>query len=191
LPSPITAVRDQRTYSYTTRLNYDHSITPRLLLHTGAGFLRFLNPDSAPADVLEFDALGKLGFRGSSTGGGFPRITGISNALGGGMFNIGPANANYYWVGKLTVPLSVTYVRDNHTYKAGAEYRLESYTDRNTRGASGVLAFSSNQTAMPYLQTTNVSGGNWCTFADRERFFSHRRDGKGGRLAALIWRREY
>ena len=160
LPSPITAVRDQRTYSYTTRLNYDHSITPRLLLHTGAGFLRFLNPDSAPADVLEFDALGKLGFRGSSTGGGFPRITGISNALGGGMFNIGPANANYYWVGKLTVPLSVTYVRDNHTYKVGAEYRLESYTDRNTRGASGVLAFSSNQTAMPYLQTTNVSGGN-------------------------------
>jgi len=40
------------------------------------------------------------------------------------------------------------------------------------------------------LGVTNVSGGKWCTFADRERFFSHRRDGKGGRLAALIWRRE-
>src|SRR5688572_31719430 len=39
----------------------------------------------------------------------------------------------------LTVPLSVTYTRDNHTYKVGAEYRLESYTDRNTRGASGVI----------------------------------------------------
>ena len=50
LPSPTTAVRDQRTYSYTTRLNYDHSITPTLLLHTGAGFLRFLNPDASPAD---------------------------------------------------------------------------------------------------------------------------------------------
>ena len=35
---------------------------------------------------------------------------------------------------------------------------------------------------------TDVSGGEWCTFADRERFFSHRRDGKGGRMAALIWR---
>ena len=34
----------------------------------------------------------------------------------------------------------------------------------------------------------DVSGGEWCTFADRERFFSHRRDGKGGRMAALIWR---
>jgi len=37
---------------------------------------------------------------------------------------------------------------------------------------------------------TNVSGGQWCTFADRDRFYSHRRDGKGGRLAVLIWRRE-
>jgi YfiH family protein len=34
----------------------------------------------------------------------------------------------------------------------------------------------------------DISGGEWCTFADRERFYSHRRDGKGGRMAALIWR---
>jgi YfiH family protein len=33
-----------------------------------------------------------------------------------------------------------------------------------------------------------VSGGEWCTFADSARFFSHRRDGKGGRMAALVWR---
>jgi YfiH family protein len=38
------------------------------------------------------------------------------------------------------------------------------------------------------LGLTSVSGGTWCTFADRKRFYSHRRDGKGGRLAALIWR---
>jgi YfiH family protein len=37
------------------------------------------------------------------------------------------------------------------------------------------------------LGVTDVSGGQWCTFADRERFYSHRRDGKGGRMAALIW----
>lgn len=38
------------------------------------------------------------------------------------------------------------------------------------------------------LGVTDVSGGTWCTFADRERFFSHRRDGRCGRMAALIWR---
>lgn len=43
------------------------------------------------------------------------------------------------------------------------------------------------------LGVVDISGGEWCTFADRERFFSHRRDGnlnhgKSGRMAALIWR---
>ncbi|MEO8018557.1 MAG: peptidoglycan editing factor PgeF [Pseudomonadota bacterium] len=38
------------------------------------------------------------------------------------------------------------------------------------------------------LGVSDVSGGQWCTFADRDRFYSHRRDGQGGRMAALIWR---
>jgi len=38
------------------------------------------------------------------------------------------------------------------------------------------------------LGVNDVSGGEWCTVADPRRFFSHRRDGKGGRMAALIWR---
>jgi polyphenol oxidase len=38
------------------------------------------------------------------------------------------------------------------------------------------------------LGVNDISGGQWCTFADPAKFFSHRRDGKGGRMAALIWR---
>lgn len=38
------------------------------------------------------------------------------------------------------------------------------------------------------LGVGEVSGGRWCTFADAGRFFSHRRDGRCGRMAALIWR---
>jgi polyphenol oxidase len=38
------------------------------------------------------------------------------------------------------------------------------------------------------LGVMHVSGGEWCTYAEPGRFFSHRRDGKGGRMAALIWR---
>ena len=33
-------------------------------------------------------------------------------------------------------------------------------------------------------------GGNWSTYADGSRFFSYRRDGRCGRMAALIWREE-
>jgi hypothetical protein len=32
-----------------------------------------------------------------------------------------------------------------------------------------------------------VSGGEWCTVEDRSRFFSYRRDGVTGRMAAAIW----
>ncbi len=34
---------------------------------------------------------------------------------------------------------------------------------------------------------SQVTGGGWCTVADAERFFSYRRDGQTGRMAALIW----
>jgi len=34
---------------------------------------------------------------------------------------------------------------------------------------------------------TAVYGGGLCTFEDRERFYSFRRDGKTGRMASLIW----
>ena len=32
-----------------------------------------------------------------------------------------------------------------------------------------------------------VYGGGFCTFTDRERFYSYRRDGVTGRMASLIW----
>ncbi len=32
-----------------------------------------------------------------------------------------------------------------------------------------------------------ISGGEWCTAADPVRFFSHRRDQRTGRMAALLW----
>ncbi len=37
------------------------------------------------------------------------------------------------------------------------------------------------------LGVTRISGGGFCTFTDRDRFFSFRRDGSCGRMASLIW----
>lgn len=34
----------------------------------------------------------------------------------------------------------------------------------------------------------HIYGGGFCTYTDRERFFSYRRDGECGRMATLIWR---
>ena len=42
--------------------------------------------------------------------------------------------------------------------------------------------------ALAALGVHETYGGGWCTYADARRFFSYRRDGQCGRMAALIWR---
>lgn len=37
------------------------------------------------------------------------------------------------------------------------------------------------------LGVGRVYGGRWCTASDPARFFSHRRDGRSGRMATLVW----
>jgi YfiH family protein len=37
------------------------------------------------------------------------------------------------------------------------------------------------------LGVTQQYGGSWCTYSDSTRFYSYRRDGVTGRMAALIW----
>lgn len=161
LPFPITGRRDQLIYSYTARANYNHSITPRVLLNLGSGYLRFHNPDSAAPEVLEYDAVGLLGFRGSATDpAGFPRITGLNSSQGGSSLNFGPSNANKYYNDKWTSVASVSYVRNNHTYKLGGEFRIDIWTDRNSRGAQGILNFGAAQTGLPSTQGQNLQGGN-------------------------------
>ncbi len=160
LPTPLTERRDQQIYGHTTRLNYDHSLTPTLFLHMGAGYVRFHNPDSSPAEVLNFDARGVLGFLGSATDpSGFPRLTGLSSAQGG-MRNMGPTNANKYYDSKLTGVASATKVSGNHTYKLGGEYRLNSWSDYNASRSQGSVVFSAEQTGLPSLQGVNLGGGS-------------------------------
>ena len=157
LPIPISQRRDQFIYAHTTRANYDHSLTPTLLIHLGAGYLRYLNPDSSPDSILNYDAAGLLGFKGAIQNG-FPAIRSVGNGNYGGMnMNMGPTNANHYYNDKWTSVASATYVRGNHTFKTGGELKIDIWTDRNTRGATGVLNFASSQTGLPGISTANIT----------------------------------
>jgi hypothetical protein len=156
LPYPISGVRVQAIYGLVPRLNYDKSITPTLLVHAGVGYQRFHNPDSSPPPVLKYDAVGQLGLVGSSTNpAGFPELI-FNNS--DGVQQLGPTNANSYYDGTFTASLATTWIHGNHTSKIGAEWRLNSWTDDNSRGAQGVYNFNSYETADPYNNTNSVNG---------------------------------
>ncbi|MGH9719306.1 MAG: carboxypeptidase regulatory-like domain-containing protein [Bryobacteraceae bacterium] len=158
LPDPISQRRDQFIRSHTERINYDHSLRPTVLLHLGAGYQRYHNPDSAPPNILAYDSIKELNLRGAVETG-FPRMTGMGNAFGGLGFGLGPTNRNLYLQDKITTNASVIVTRSNHTYKFGAEYRFDNFTNRNTNSASGSYGFSAAETGLPATQGQNLQGG--------------------------------
>ncbi len=63
----------------------------------------------------------------------------------------------------------------------------QSCFERNARGRWQADLIGLARHCLENLGVLDVSGGKWCTYRDRERFYSHRRDGKCGRNAALVW----
>lgn len=58
----------------------------------------------------------------------------------------------------------------------------------NERGRWQCDLYALARRKLAALGVTSVHGGCWCTYADAGRFYSYRRDGRCGRMAALIWR---
>jgi hypothetical protein len=165
-PDPLSARREQPIRSNTVRLNYDHTISPTILLHLGAGFTRYHNPDTAPASITGFDVT-TVGLK-TAAGPGFPHITGLGNSsnfvggineTNGGGTSIGPVNENLYIDNKPTGVASINITRGNHSYKAGGEWRLDTFTNLNYLGTSGAYGFSNAQTALASTQGQNLNGG--------------------------------
>jgi hypothetical protein len=171
--SPPRAYYKTRTNSY--RFTVDETITPTFLVHIGVGEERYVHTDSAPPGTLNYNAVQNLGLVGASkTPSGFPQINITANADGGG-FNpsftgpgstgatatMGPTNAGTYL--RMTIPRSpssVTWVRGNHTFKAGAEGRKNIWSDVNVGGTFGVYNFNNSETGLPYLQSLTLNGGS-------------------------------
>jgi YfiH family protein len=70
----------------------------------------------------------------------------------------------------------------------GGDAGAAAYFKTNERGRWQADLIGLARRRLAVLGVGSISGGEWCTFADREQFFSHRRDNKGGRMAALIWK---
>lgn len=172
LPFPISNTREFYTYTHTSRLTLDETVTPTFLLHMAAGIVRYNHIDSSPTISQAYDAPAQLGLVGgvpNPTGKtGFPGILGLStnqggfavnNVSGGTGTSIGWTNGVNDYDTKPTGVISATWVRGNHTYKTGAEWHRDAWTYVNFVN-SGQYTFSAAETGLPYLQSTNLAGGS-------------------------------
>ena len=156
---------DTDNTNHTTRLNYDQTLRPTLLLHLGIGYFQTRQPHVAPA----FDQ-STIGLKGYYANQIFPDIGGITGAQGGwgnAPFGgaIGATFSAVAYEEKPTANANLTWVHGNHTYKAGGEFTAEGYPVPSLWRANGNFTFSGNQTADPWQDTVAVNVANPTGFA--------------------------
>ncbi len=158
-PDLITASAASATAGTTIRLNYDYTVTPRLLLHFGAGWndTDFM----LEAAVKNYNAFTQLGLTGQTTARYFPRIvTGVSgNESVGGLTTLGTLFPALSFERRPSGNVSASYVTGGHTYKFGAEYRLEKFPDYGLANTQGTYTFGANMTEQPSLQGISTNQG--------------------------------
>ena len=155
-PQPISGTFGGGIYSHRERLNYDHTITPTLLLHLGAGYDQdYLGRPSVTPD---YDVCGGIGlcsqaFQRPAT---FPLLTGLNDTTAGGTSIAGPPGRadNKYSIADSIA--SLTWVKGNHTFKFGGNGEFQGSYTNTVSNLSGTYGFSGAQTAMPYVVNTST-----------------------------------
>jgi hypothetical protein len=128
LPDLLTGARGSIPIGGPTwRLNYDRTITPTLLAHAAVGYSMIYFYDYGPFTFNggRFDCQARIQLQGCEGAYNFPTIvTGnvTSPAVLGGMQQLGNALAHTAThTERPSANANLTWVRGNHTYKAGAE----------------------------------------------------------------------
>ncbi|PWT86745.1 MAG: hypothetical protein C5B58_00915, partial [Acidobacteria bacterium] len=159
LPEPITDAKGFYVWTDTWRLSNDYSITPTLLLHIGAGFMS--ESADMTAALTNYDPVGGLGLTGIPVVPNFqtfPKFQGL-NATRGGMNNMGINDAAKARSALPTASASLTWVKNNHTFKTGAEMRIQGYLNTLLTNTSGFFNFAPDQTGLPSTNGQNLGGG--------------------------------
>ncbi len=170
LPDPISGEIGTFITGRVQRGNFEYTLTPTLLFHFGIGYQTDYFTDDPV--VTNFNPQQTLGLTGVTLNRLFPHITGlcpagtsngtVTSTCGGqgGMKVMGPVtNRHPLFYQKPTSNISMTWVHGNHTYKFGGELRIDRNTSTIYRDTQGTYAFSTNETALPYNQSSAIGGG--------------------------------
>jgi hypothetical protein len=157
LPQPVSGAIGTDIRGNTTRLSYDRTLSPTILLHMGAGFAQ--NNLGVPVITASYDSCGQLGLCGPfAQPATFPVFQNLSNPQGGGPNGIGPASHTYTINETPTAIANLTWVKNNHTFKFGGSMLLNGNIVYNNSTLAGTYAFSNLQTALPYVALSNATG---------------------------------
>src|SRR5206468_4215842 len=131
LPDPITEILGTFQHAPLYRLNYDHTVTPTILLHLGAGYRSnyfFVPSVTTKGQITNYNAEKELGLRGGIENKFFPTMSGFLATNGtGGMKTIGSEAGTNQITQSPTFNANLSWVKNNHTYKFGSEFRTEGY----------------------------------------------------------------
>src|SRR5262249_40731682 len=78
----------------------------------------------------------------------------------GGMRNIGGSSYANAITQSPSFNASMTWVKDNHSYKFGSEFRTEGYPPDQRNGTAGSYGFAADTTGQPFQQVNSTNGVN-------------------------------
>ena len=162
MPFPITSANPSKIESYTTRINFDYTLTPTLLLHLGVGLLTADDAEQGPGGPLgtQYDVLSYFGLKGTGTtqvlptvGAPAPGFAGgpasVGGIYGGYTPRIGPSTNIEIHEYRPTSNASLTWVKSNHTYKFGADFNTDGYINHSNTYAAPWIGFAQGGTSDP------------------------------------------
>jgi hypothetical protein len=153
IENPITICRNTDVTTDTARFGFDRSLTATSLVHLGVGIMTMNFGDPNP--YKGFDQQKELGLPGANAKY-FPYIPSMT-ASRGGMKQMGPLQQSLTRMLRTTANGSLTWVKSNHTYKFGAEMRLEGYPATLESPAYGTYTFAAQQTGLA-IDGLNLGG---------------------------------
>lgn len=159
LPDLISSGSESFSSGTTARLNYDYTITPRLLLHAGIGWND--NDFILRALVSNYNAATELGLRGGLSAKYFPVIltsASTNNAIGG-MSQLGNSGPTASFDRRPSTTVSASYVTGSHTVKLGLDYRQEKFPQFIDALSQGQYTFGNSMTEQPSLLGSTLNNG--------------------------------
>jgi hypothetical protein len=141
-PEPITANAGTFEGSPTYRVNFDYNITPATLFHLGVGWQEY-DFCSCPV-TTNYNAATDIGLTGATQNSVFPRMnsTVVTSPAIGGLNGLGAGSGILRQLERHpSSSANVTSIRGNHTFKLGADYRINQQVNLNNTNSAGLFSF--------------------------------------------------